>query len=296
MPCRRASLTLLSFVVFVVHASGLGGCSAPSDGGDVASPPEPVVPRESIQLSSELRGWTARVTNRGRDVEDSATGYTECAPIAELEGGHVCASSSSAFMNRALLRASLFAEGNFGAVRGKVASTSDPAYRYGLVDAGGHDLRSEHLGAFWTGVERACAELGATYCATREERLLFEVYILPLLAQGRPFALIAFPSDDGGAAIAHEIFHAQYFLQAPYRETTDRFWDERVSATDKESVRNTLSAVYDVTDDVLVRNEFMAYVLQPGGELHLLATFVPDYRTTLRDALTRAGTPPLQVQ
>ncbi len=39
-------------------------------------------------------------------------------------------------MNSALIRASLFAEENFGAARGSVVSTDEVAYRQGLVEGG----------------------------------------------------------------------------------------------------------------------------------------------------------------
>ena len=293
MVLRSWSAAAVAFLLVVQAPTVLGGCA--SGGEAEAAPTGPVGARGGLSVERDLKGWTERVTFLGDAAPDKATGYTECAPITEVDGGHVCASSSPGFMNLALMRASLFAEGNFGGKRGAVAATSDMPYRRGLAEAGGHDLRSEHLEGFWRGAERACAEQGASYCATREERALFEGYILPLLGAGRPFVLIAFPSRAGGSVVSHEILHAQYFLERPYRDATDRFWDERVTAPDKSAVKDALAWAYDVSDDVLVRNEFMAYVLEPGARAGQLGAFVETYRLPLSDALRRAGTPPISV-
>jgi hypothetical protein len=79
-----------------------------------------------------------------------------------------------------------------------------------------------------------------------------------------------------------------------FAATADTFWAERVSAEDKAQVRQQLAPIYDVTDELLVRNEFVAYVLD-GSASHPLASIAPTYRVALRDQLTKAGAAPLEI-
>lgn len=248
-----------------------------------------------MRLTESLDEWLASIERKAKATDPAGLGYTECASVEELPGAHVCGSSTTLAMNDALMRASLFAEGNFGAKRGSVVSREDPAYRQGIAYAAGHDLRAEHLVAFWEAAKHACEEKGEEYCVTPGERKLFEGYVLPRTVAGRPFVLIAFSADRAREVFSHEILHAQYFLMPTFAATADTFWAERVSAEDKAQVRQELAPVYDVTDELLVRNEFAAYVLDAWTS-DPLASIAPTYRVALRDQLTNAGAPPLEMR
>jgi hypothetical protein len=275
--------------VLLAFVAGGAGCSAAEDasGPHAIGTSGQLAVRPSIRVSGGIADWLASV-----DAAGARSPYAECAPVAELEGAHACVWSSAVAMNQALIRASLYAEGNFGARRGEIASLDDAAYSQGIRVAGGHDLRREQLGPFWETLGRACAEKGPSYCATAAERELFEAFVLPRLASGAPFVLIAFPTNGGQSVIAHEILHAQYFVLPAFRQQVDGFWASAVPEHDKATIRQELAPAYDVSDDLLVRNEFMAYVLSQGP---LLQRFTPIYGAPLRDALSRAGAPPLVV-
>lgn len=285
LPSPRSSARLSTIILGLVLSLFVGATTA-----GCASEETPL---RSVHVIGGLDEWSAEITARGASESFAATGYTECVAVAELEGALLCGSSSLIAMNRALIRASLYAEGNFGATRGSVVSTEDPAYRRGLIDARGHDVRSEHLAGFWEDAKRACEQKGPSYCPTPEERTLFEQHVLPLVAKAHPFVVLAIAVQEDRTFLSHELLHAQYFLFDSFRATTDEYWMQEVSSEDKAAARSALRLVYDVSDELLVRNEFMAYVLQPGAERSLLARFVPTHRTRLADRLIANGTPPL---
>jgi hypothetical protein len=94
----------------------------------------------------------------------------------------------------------------------------------------------------------------------------------------------------------HEILHAQYFNDVNFRNTVDKFWNE-LSVKERDELRSVIGTQYDASDDFLMRNEFQAYILQPGGDSPnvLLSKFVPHYRTKLIERLESAGVKPIQV-
>lgn len=301
MPGVRRSLHVVLGVGLAALAGGCAADDASIDPEaaevasvvDVPSPPRArtVVSRAPVRLEGELDTWMADVARRG-----ARQTTIECAEAAELEGAHLCASSSLSTMNRAFLRASIYAEGNYGARRGEVVSVDDVAYRMGMPRAEGHDIRAEHLRAFWSAARRACNERGPRFCPTRAEKELFEGYVLERLDEQRPFVLLAFAADGARALVAHEVLHAQYFLSPTFAAATNRFWAEAVSEDDRLRALERLAPVYDVGDALLVRNEFMAYVLMPDAEFQMLAPLAPTYRGGLRNALVESGSPPLDVR
>ena len=95
---------------------------------------------------------------------------------------------------------------------------------------------------------------------------------------------------------AHEILHAQYFLQKGFSAVADKFWDEKVTADDKDSARQILAPYYDVEDPILLRNEFQAYILMAGGTSSVLRGMVSTYREPFVAALAAEDLAPLEIE
>ena len=104
-------------------------------------------------------------------------------------------------------------------------------------------------------------------------------------------------------ALYHETRHGLYFTRPSYRERCLEFWNQRLSPSERRAVRLVLGAFhYDPSDEELMVNEWMAYLLTPdfrgigpstfAGRLRMLATreLAPAHFTS-RDfvLLERAG-------
>ncbi len=258
----------------------------------------------AIDVSREMAEWNRDFSTRSRarlqelNIDLTEEGYTECAGVNEIVGAYICASYDQVNMNRALGRASFFVEGLDGTPAGTVLKAKDPSVeRYNRL-IGGHDLKSEDLLRFWAAVQSAC-EKDSSYCATNFEIDLFNTFIVPKSQEQERFVVITYASQSRMRytdVVTHEIMHAQYFLDDAFRATADKFWNERVSETDRDAVRQILSSVYDASNELLMINEFQAYMLMADAEQHMLRQFVGKYRQDLMDAMTAQGIEPVQVR
>ena len=65
---------------------------------------------------------------------------------------------------------------------------------------------------------------------------------------------------------------------------------------DDVAIRAVLGQHYDASDELLMKNEFQAYILMAGAESSELAGFVSKYRNPLSKRLVDNGVVPIQVQ
>jgi hypothetical protein len=153
----------LAATVGLVTCLAMAGCSEDEE----RKPNRFDAPHDSVRITESVDEWLAWIEQKAKAADPAGLGYTECASVEELPGAHVCGSSTRLAMNDALIRASLFAEGDFGAKRGAVVSREAPAYRQGIALAAGHDLRAEQLVAFWEAANRACEEKARSIASRR---------------------------------------------------------------------------------------------------------------------------------
>ena len=280
---------------------GTSACAAPTapdedEGAASGASAATVGARTAVRVTSpDLHQWMRDLWDRGMQPATAGQFLVECASVVELPGAHLCAAPSPDATNKALVRATLYTEGGMGHPRGVVPSHEGQATRVAMAVAAGHDLRSEHLQAFWRDAKRACTTKGRAFCPSAEEKALFEGYLLPAMQGGRPFVVIAFGATSVDTTGSHEILHAQYFLTPAFRAATDSFWKDVVTERDKAKARELFAPHYDVKDEGLVANEFMAYLLAYGAASSTLSEFVPAYADRLRQALETAGAAPLEV-
>jgi hypothetical protein len=164
--------------------------------------------------------------------------------------------------------------------RGKILSDREMANLHGW---NAHDYRAEDLAAFF---ELARQQ---NFPLLKEERFLQEV----LTANGiisvengsvtaGEGAVVSISRESNGYLrrlfMAHECFHGIYFIDADFRDFTRRRYD----ALDPVSKRAILSYFdyqsYDITDEYLVFNEFMAHLLQQsaGAAAEYFGKTIPD--------------------
>lgn len=250
---------------------------------------------KSISVRDGIKPWNAELVDQVlSNPELKKRGLMECAELTELVGAYFCASTKKSYMNKALVRASMFSEGTQGLEKGTVIGTNSSTYTEMVPLVLGHDIPSEALLGFWTALTQAC-ERGET-CATPEEKEFFEGVVLPISQKSSRFVVITYSLEgEWYQTVTHELMHAQYFLDSKFREITDKFWDENVSSADREKIKQVLGQGYNQNDEFLMRNEFQAYLLDSQANFSWLKDFAPRYRNALIQKLVEAGVPPLEV-
>lgn len=266
--------------------------------------------RFPVRATDGIAAWNEKVKFgiRIRERAYPATGYRECAEVAELPGAYLCANRNRAEMAAGLARASAYIEGmgkelSGGDVipKGQILSLRDPALASYSAGVMGYDLKGPDLVSFWAALEKACAVSNQSpdVCASAAEKEIFKGLILPRVNKAPGFVVITYALDGGFATyrmvVSHEILHAQYFLRPAYERTVNEFWDA-IPTEEKEAIRLGLSDYYDQSDDFLMKNEFQAFVLMKGAEQSLLAMYLVNYRDRLNAALRAGGEFPIQVR
>jgi hypothetical protein len=267
----------------------------------------------TISVASGVAAWAEEVELKASRMRDDgslpATGYAECAATRELPDAFLCAHPQLEDMAYALFRASIHAEGTEGIPKGTLVRLDDPRYLAQIPRAAsGFDLRKKHFEKFYDAVAEKCRR-EAAYCLSAAEAEFEREVIRPALARGSDFVVITFEMNahdpeaghrtrsDYLLTVAHEVMHAQYFLLKAFRDTIDGFWTSSVSRDDRDEVEETLDGFgYDVSDKLLVRNEFQAYLLQPMTPRRVFPELDVRYRDALGAALERAGAAPIQVR
>jgi hypothetical protein len=253
----------------------------------------------AVEEPGALTGWVEQASERIRKNRASGP-FTECREVKELAGALLCLSDTQKSMNDQWARASMFVEGAAGSRKGVVAKLGSEQHSYAKRKMGGHDLRGADLRRFFEAAERECqlSQEDPAFCLTKEERELKA--LVDSLSEQRPgqeLVLITFavrgrsPYEE---VVTHEILHAQYFLDPKYRRVCDEYWDVALTEEERTAVRAALSPIYDSTDDLLMRNEFQAYMLMEGAEANKLRDFTVAHGLLLQALLTREGLKPLR--
>jgi hypothetical protein len=234
------------------------------------------------------------VENEGHAQKTAVTAYMEIAEVKELPGAYLVANYGQFQMNMVFMRASIFSEGLFGFPQGSVVKWSEIPDVFRAV--GGHDIPSKTLIEFYQAVTEKC-KTDPEYCLSKTEEEVFTEFILPRAAEGTDFVLVTYAilsAGDYNEVALHELYHAQYFLDPGYRAVVDEFWRDALTESERQSVRLSLSVIYDPSNELLMANELQAYMLQPGGEKNLMTrTYIPLFKQSLGELLTEAGHRPL---
>lgn len=259
-----------------------------------------------IKAESEITAWTQSFAATVNDLKKTnyllADGYTECREVLEISDAFLCQSNTQTEMNYALARATFFVEGIENPNnKGKIKKHDDPVLNNYYELLSGHDLRGQDLLQFHQKVQEQCAASHGDYrtCYNPYEEDLFQNFILGEISKRKNFVVITF-SNGGGAdwheVVTHEIMHAQYFNQKKFESIVNTFWEKEVSENDKKAIRATLGQYYNGNDDLLIRNEFQAYILMAGAEASILSKYVSKYRYPLFQRLAQSGIKPIQVK
>jgi hypothetical protein len=250
-----------------------------------------------IKVESEIPSWNATFEGKAKNKYN---GLTECREVQEIPSAHLCLSYKQSDMNLALARTAFFVEGTVSGVKGNIVPHNDSNLLRYLKLFGGHDLRAEDLLAFYEAAQSKCSasKYDRNICLNDQELELYEDYVLPKIKRNANFVIITYSLISNMKyqdVVTHEILHAQYFTNFVFKETTDHFWDEQVSSSDKLDIIAKLSRHYNSNDDYLMRNEFQAYLLQAKAENGMLAMFVNKYQKLLIQALALRGLKPVLI-
>jgi hypothetical protein len=256
-----------------------------------------VVSEGPFTAAATISGWQRSFAVHAERAGSPAH-YTECREVGALPGTVLCQFTSGQSMNQALARATIFAEGPGNFAKGTLARLGTPELTYVAERISGHDLLGADLAAFHRKANEECARSGdRALCLSPAEEEFFRSLVLPKLSEGRPLVVITF-AHNGRApltTVAHEILHAQYFLDSAYREAIDSYWNEDLSEEGRASVRRMLGVAYDTANEYLMRNEFQAYLLEPGAENGMLGQFVAPMRKPLLLRLQERGLAPITI-
>ena len=257
-----------------------------------------------IKVESEIPMWNeeydAKVAKMKAANTYPADGYTECRETIEIKSAFLCLSNTQKGMNSSLGRASFYIEGLDGK-KNTVVLQDDAKYQRYKHMIGGHDLRGADLLRFNDAAEEFCRANGRqeNFCPNSYEKDIFENFIVPYAKRDPSFVVITFASQSSMGwrdVVTHEIMHAQYFNDPKYRKICDDFWAKEVSAEEQKAIKQVLARYYDATDELLMKNEFQAYMLMAGASRSQLSRFVPKYRDKLMKQLEQAGVRPIQIK
>lgn len=262
---------------------------------------------QKIEISKEALSWVQKAEPVSRNLrlkgQYPQSGYYECYETAEIKDTILCHFNNKEDMGYALARASCYIEGSFcGHEKGSIIGFNDPGFRAALLQINGYDLKGSDLIRFYNAVNTKCKESKLEdICPNHFERKLFEEKLLPWATVKPNYVLITFARFNGEnwyIALLHEIMHAQYFQVKKYQEIVNNYWNHRVSEKEKAQIRLALSIAYDPKDELLMINEFQAYLLQTGADQpnSLLHKFVPRHRQPLMKDLKKADVEPIQIQ
>ncbi|RZA05977.1 MAG: hypothetical protein EOP11_11485 [Proteobacteria bacterium] len=257
-----------------------------------------VIEREALVPPGDILKWNAEFNQRAKASAQSF--YAECREVSSLKGAQVCLFNGRGPMNDALLRASVSVEGLGKYNKGDIPKHDDSALIRIAPMAGGHDLPGEELAAFYERTALACetAKQAANVCFSAEEKEFYEKIVLPRTERREPLVVIGFEMKAGishQSSVGHELLHAQYFLSQDFREVVDQFWIAELTDEDRARVRQRLSGLYDVKIELLMRNEFQAYVLMPDAGMYQLGNEVPRFAVKLKKALADRGLAPIEI-
>lgn len=255
-----------------------------------------------IEVERGVPAWNTAIENNAKALNaqgvSTANGYAECAETKEIEGAYLCGYLRGNTMNQAFARISMFIEGPLGHPKGQLPEHGSYVLSQAMRSLGGHDLLRKHFLDFYDKVRAECPA-NAKVCLNTQEQELWDELIEPLSKSVSDFVVISYgvfshmPWRD---VVTHEIMHAQYFMQPDFRTTADLFWEKDVDEADKKAARGRLATYYDVNDQLLLINEFQAYILMSGAEQNLLDILVGKYRTRLMDAMAKNNVSPIQVK
>ena len=245
-----------------------------------------------------VSAWEKSFKANARKLRDPKS-LTECRDVSGLPGATLCLFSTMERMQWALLRASVFIEGQDSLPAGIVYSHKSKDLNQTTAHVSGVDLKGEDLLKFYAEVNRQCeaSHRNPDICLSKYEREIFDGLILPATAKQQPFVIIAaglISRADLTGTISHEIMHAQYFLQPEFREVTDNFWESFTN--EQRAYIKQMLFMYDQSNDYLMRNEFQAYLLQAGAERTWLNSLVEKTRPKLIALLAARGLSPIQIQ
>ncbi|MCB0308417.1 MAG: hypothetical protein KDD48_03515 [Bdellovibrionales bacterium] len=78
--------------------------------------------------------------------------------------------------------------------------------------------------------------------------------------------------------VSHETLHAQYFLNEKIRNAVKKYWVEVLTAQEHQSVKDAMRDFYDVTNEYLVLNEFLAYMGAYGDPRSYVGSLVGQHK------------------
>ena len=270
----------------------------PRLGADLA---QPLSPNLFKRWMARYRAAEARVQRRKKDAPYEPAPYFECKETRELSHAYFCIFYDIYYMNIALARASLYAEGDFGVPKGTVVEQTDDRLMEGINSIAGHDLTGKDLLAFEREAKKECAT-DKLKCLSGPERIFFAALARKVPPDSDRWVVIASPSTEtpdraGDAALAasHEIKHAQYFLQPDYRNIIDHYWDKVMTPQQIQIAKAALRDTYDLNNPYITKNEFQAYLLETAGKNDRMYRLVPELEPQITRDLERAGTPPIPV-
>ncbi len=268
---------------------------SPSAKSDITLKPE------KINASFGIANWKTALDLQGREQIKSdrvdPVGLTECRETEELSGVILCLSFFQQDMNRIFGRMSIFSEGGYVVPKGTLVSFGN----HDLINLNkitqGNDLTSSKIMEFYNALKQHCQSPECKLSLT--EQRFFKNVISPLKKRYSDFIILGFSHqsfDSYQINVGHEMMHAQYFTVKAYRDTIEVFWQNKVSEDQKKKIRNALAEEgYDPNDELLMKNEFQAFILEPGAETSRLKDFVPIYRKLLLDDLLRNSVLPIQI-
>jgi hypothetical protein len=189
-------------------------------------------------------------------------------------------------MNKSLIRSELFVHGGPDTTPHEIPSSSNLFMHECFEATRGLNLLGSEILRFWDSLQ------GSKTKPFPEEEAFFLNILLPIKDHLKSENFYLIGVNVAGMSydtLGHEVAHGLFATDPVYKFAITKVWNDQVSASDKEAIKETLGEIYP--DPNVLIDEFQAYLLQPAVPLaqsNMLAKFLK-YQPMLSKALQEVG-------
>ncbi|MCI5072035.1 hypothetical protein MRY82_03695 [bacterium] len=239
-----------------------------------------------VSLKNEWQQYALSAITKNNIDRYSLISPTQCYPAVEVPNTYLCVSYKQEDQNQIFGRISLFSEGVAEISAGTIVDFDTPWLQFMYEEVGGHDISSPAILGFFNAASEDDIKLSQAESAFKNNVLVPIVKKQMQTQEGADFHIItvslqnAYPAEQ---VLSHEALHAQYFEYRSIQDAVKKYWNNHLTPTQKEWIKNQLNMIYDVENEFVLLNEFFSYSLMRNANNNRLKDFAVTYGNQLRE-------------